>query len=168
MASEQSPSEWSPAKKIEVLVDLGVASPREFVQALLHIVDPDKATVLRLGHWPRGRHTKPTPKTVYAIQLTKLLLAFSNTYAPAKKVTAILIEQRLTPTHRLLNTHCALRIQESELSIGVVREGHWRTVVRSAIPTTNRQVVAYMGNNHTHRLRPHDRMQLRRCGFMVS
>ena len=38
------------------------------------MVNPEKAQVLRLGHWPRYRVTQRTPTTVFMGQLTKLAL----------------------------------------------------------------------------------------------
>ena len=61
MCSPSAPSTWSTSKQIHALVELGVARPEEFGIALLHLVNPDKAIVLRMGDWPRSRPCGKNP-----------------------------------------------------------------------------------------------------------
>ena len=72
-----------------MLVELVVARPEEFALALLHIVSPDKAPVLRLGHGPRTRATQGTPHTLLSLQLPKLLTNLAAVYAPGQTTEGV-------------------------------------------------------------------------------
>ena len=73
LQSKNQPKTRSISTQVEMLVELGVARQEEFALALLYSVNPDKARVLRLGHWPQFRPTQETPHIRFSLQLTKLL-----------------------------------------------------------------------------------------------
>jgi len=147
-------------------VELGVARPEEFGIALLHLVNPDKAMVLRMGHWPRSRPCGKNPQTTFSLQLTKLLLCVAAVYAPQRAITAILVEQRLKTMHKVEKPVCALRIGPGGLTIAVRREGHWFNVVKCPLSNENRHMTVYLGMNQDV-LRAKQRMQLKRGGFSL-
>jgi hypothetical protein len=165
-AYEKPPSQWTVSRQVAALVELGVARPQEFGLALLHLVDPDKAQVLRLGHWPRTSRTQATPHTTFALQLTKLLLSIASTYAPGDPVTAILLEQRYSPLHKVKYACCGIRIEPGGLSIGVRIDSKWNTVVRCPLENENRHIIAYLGVNHF-KIPPKVRIQLKKSGFSL-
>jgi hypothetical protein len=167
MSSEHPPNTWSVSKQVETLVDLGVATPQEFSMALLHSVNPDKAQVLRLGHWPRFRATNATPHTVFALQLTKLLLQFGSIHAPRQAITAILVEQSKTSLHTIREPVCALRIEPGEMRIGVrSSDNRWRTVSTCQIPNEDRHLSVFLGTNQQ-RIPQKQQMQLKKAGFSL-
>ena len=150
------------------MVDVGVVRPEEFALALLHIIKPDKATVLRLGHWPRRKATQATPQTVYALQLTKLILSFAGVYAPGRPITSILIEQRSEPVHHVRYVECALRIKPGKLKVAVMSQGRLMHKVSYDIENAERNLILFAGNNHDERIPPKRRMQLKKAGFSLQ
>ena len=80
----------------------------------------------------------------------------------------MLVEQRGNPVHRLRKSVCALRISNNHLYVAVLQDGAMVPVAKHTIPHTDRKLVIYMGQNHTNRIPPKDRMQLRKAGFIVS
>ena len=145
---------------------MGVARPEEFGIALLHLVNPDKAIVLRMGDWPRSRPCGKNPQTTFSLQLTKLLLCVATVYAPERAITAILVEQRARTVHKIESPVCALCIGPKALNIAVRRDEHWCNVARCPLNNETRHITVYLGMNQTH-LRAKQRMQLKRGGFSL-
>ena len=138
--------------------------PQEFSMALLHSVNPDKAKVLRLGHWPRFKPSNATPHTVFALQLTKLLLQFCSIHAPRRPISAILIEQSQTCIHSIREPVCALRIEPGQMRIGVRSQDKWTTVSRCQIPNEDRHLSVYLGMDQRG-IPQKQQMQLKKAGF---
>ena len=166
MCSPSAPSTWSTSKQIHTRVELGVARPEEFGIALLHLVNPEKAIVLRMGGWPRSRPCGKNPQTTFSLQLTKLLLCVAAVYAPQRAVTFILLEQRPKTVHKVEKPVCALRIGPGALTIAVKRGGHWSHIVKCPLSNDNRHLIVYLGRNQDN-IRAEQTMQLKRGGFSL-
>ena len=82
LQSKDAPKTWSISKQVEMLVELGVARLEEFALSLLHIINPDKVRVLRLGHWRRYKQTQGSPHTLFSLQCTKLVINLAGAPAP--------------------------------------------------------------------------------------
>ena len=164
--SPTAPATWTISKQIHALVELGVARPEEFGIALLHLVNPDKAIVLRMGHWPRSRPCGKHPQTTFSLQLTKLLLCVAAAYAPQKVITAILVEQRAKTMHKVESPVCALRIGPGALTIAVKQDGCWYNIVKCPLTNEHRHMTVFLGTNQEV-LRAKQRMQLKRSGFSL-
>jgi hypothetical protein len=162
-----SPKDWSVSKQVSVLAELGVVRPEEVAVSLLQLVDPNKAMVLRLGHWPRRSSTQATPQTFFALNLVKLLLNVAAAYSPGFPVTAILVEQRSKAEFKLFYPSSAIRISQGEMGMAIKRDDHWHNIFKCQVETGCRHMVIYMGTNGTH-VPAKQRQQLKRSGFSLK
>ena len=147
-----------------MLIELGVARPEEFALALLHIVNPDKARVLHLGHWPRTKATQGTPHTLFSLQLSKLLINMAGVYAPGRPVSAIIIEQAKFPQHLINHPKVSVRVSPNWMEIKIRNEQEWTPVATYPIQNADRYVIVTIGVNHFEILAK-QRMHLKRSGF---
>lgn len=147
-----------------MLIELGVARPEEFALALLHIVNPDKGRVLRLGHWPRTKATQETRHTLFSLQLSKLLINLAGVHAPGHPVSAIMIEQAKISQHEVNHPKVSVRISPNWMEIKVCNKQEWTPVATYPIQSADRCVIVTIGVNHIE-IPAKQRMHLKRCGF---
>ena len=165
--ASKPPRLWNASFRTQVAIHLGILQPDELAQALLHLVNPDKAQVVRLGHWPRFTATQRTPVTEFKEHLTRLLQHIASVYAPHMAVTAALVEQRETAHNSLRTPVCGFSLKPNWFKIGVFQRGKWVTVQKTPIPYQNRYLVGVVGRNHE-RVPPKMRIQLRKLGFTLQ
>ena len=147
-----------------MLVELGVARPEGFALSLLHIVNPDKVRVLRLGRWPRVRPNQGTPHTLFSLQLTKLLTNLAGAYAPGHPVSAIMIEQAKISEHQVKQPKVSVRISPNRMWIKVCNGQVWTQVAEYPILNADRCLIVRIGVNSL-RIPAKQSMQLKRLGF---